>query len=360
MSSPIGRGERGMTLIEMVVTTAVLIIFIGGTIVFLISQSRMTVRNFDRSDVQRGGRAAMAILEDKISVAGLGLPRSLAIHSFQTTVTCGAVQTPALSIASLDYARQWTLSSTTGSTAAGALTLQSANPVPPDPGGGSSDIDIEQNRWLFLFNDGTSSGHGLVRVGADRVVGSTAITIDLTDYNQAQASLDLQAGSTLDASTTAVLLASTSTFGVDCADNATHPYLYWANNVSTDKTPIASNVDTRPLDAANAAFGASAGDVVGLRFRFLLDSDGDGQADDRDGNGGFSDGDFATTLVFNVDPAIATNDDVMAVEVLVRLRSDTPDATTGRYRTEDFVRVIHTPNINTRSDMYIFVNNAGI
>ena len=74
MSRRPGRAERGMTLIEMVVTTAVLMLLIGGTLMFLISQSRVTVRNFDRSDIQRGGRAAMAILEGRMEI-GLN-PRS--------------------------------------------------------------------------------------------------------------------------------------------------------------------------------------------------------------------------------------------------------------------------------------------
>lgn len=354
-------GERGMTLIEMLVTTVVLVTLIGGTLVFLIAQSRVTVRNFNRSDVQRGGRAALAIFEDEISVAGLGLPRSLAIRSFVTDVACGGVTTPALTIAALDHARQWTLSATSGSTSSGTLTLMSADPVPPEPGGGSSDIAIEQKSWLFLFTDTTPSGYGLVRVGATRAAGGATITIDLTNYNAAQASLDLQTNSTLDTASNrpaAVLLASTSTFGVDCTDNSAHPYLYW--ETATEKTPIASTVDDRPLTAANAAFGASAGDFVGLRFRFLLDGDGDGEADDLDGSGGLTDGDYATSLTFNSDAAVATNDDVFAVEVLVRLRSETADATTGEYRTDDFVRVIRTRNINTRSDDYIFIDNAGI
>jgi hypothetical protein len=350
-----------MTLIEMVVTTGMLTVLIGGTLLFLISQSRVTVRNFDRTDVQRGGRAALAILEDKISVAGLGLPRTLAIRSFVTSSICGAVTTPVLSITAVDSARQWTIGATTGSTASGTLTLNVTDPHPDEPGGGSSDIQIDQNRWLWLFTDSQPSGFGLVRVGGNRTAGGSTISIDLTNYNAAHTSLDLQTGSRLDAATkrdTAALLTSTSTFGVDCTDNAAHPYLYW--DTGTEKTPIASNIDDRPLTAANVALGAASGDFVGLRFRFLLDQDGDGQADDRDTSGGFSDGDYETSLVFNVDSAVATNDDVMAIEVLVRLRSETPDATTGEYRTEDFVRLIHTPNINTRSTQYVFIDNSGI
>ena len=41
-----------------------------------------------------------------------------------------------------------------------------------------------------------------------------------------------------------VALLTLSAFGVDCTD-AAHPYLYWDNNLSTDRSPIARNMRTR-------------------------------------------------------------------------------------------------------------------
>jgi hypothetical protein len=138
-----------------------------------------------------------------------------------------------------------------------------------------------------------------------------------------------------------MLVANVSAFGVDCS-NADHPYLYWEyvdDESGLKRDPIAANVHTAD---------------VGLRFRFFIDQDGDGQSD--------------TTVAkptFDVDPAVATNDDVVAIEVLVQLRSEKADpqlqtAGSDPYRPQNFVRVIRTPNINTRASQYIFVHNSGI
>ena len=341
--------ELGMTLIEMMVTVGVMFLIIGGTILFMISQAKMSTSAMDRNDVQRSGRSAMTLLSDKIGNAGLGLPRILAIKSFATTITCGGVNTPRLEVAALEYRRQWTLAPT----AAGALTLASATPTPNIPGpGGDPDGEILAGRWLYLFTGSGIGANGMVHVGATRGLGNLAVTIDSTVYSAAQTPLDLAATSPLNNTgghPLVMLQVSMSAFGVSCTDPA-HPYLYWEDN--GQQTVVASNVDTRPLAAANAAIGAAAGQIMALRFRFVLDQDGDGQADSTT---------LATGLTFNADPALATNDDVIGVEVSIRVRGDRPDPQLDNtYRTQDFVELIRTENINTRAAQYVFIDNIGL
>ena len=77
---------------------------------------------------------------------------------------------------------------------------------------------------------------------------------------------------------------------------------------------------------------------------------------------GFSrpDGAPVNALTIDPDPAVATHDDVVAIEVRLTLRSDEMDPQLEDYRTVEFVQLIQTPNIRTTSDSYIFIGNTGI
>ncbi len=340
------RGERGLTLMEVMVTMVVMVTVLAGTMTFLIFHTRMSAASFARADALRGGRAAMSILEEKIGNAGLGLPRQIAIKSYSATGECNL---PKLEVAGLDYLRQWSVSGTTGSSTAGTITLADDDPVPPTkPDGSTNDMAILVGRWVYLYQAFSPDAFGMAKLGATHAIDTTSVSINSTAF--ASTTLDLAAGSPLNSAAsgkpTAMLLADVSGFGVDCTDTA-RPFLYWEANGA--KTPIASYADTRALTANNAAIGVNAGQVAALRFRFHLDSDADGIANS-----------VATTLTFNADPAIATHDDVVAIEVLLRLRSEQIDSVTKDYRVEDFLRVIRTPNINTKSTQYIFIDNAGI
>ncbi|MBI3180279.1 MAG: hypothetical protein HYZ27_11500 [Deltaproteobacteria bacterium] len=333
------------------VTMVVMITVLSAAMTFLIFQTRMSAASFDRADTLHGGRAAMNIFEDKIGNAGLGLPRDIAIKSYSATGDCNL---PKLEVAALDYLRQWSVSGTTGSTASGTITLADDVPEPPTKADGvtSNDVAISAGRWVYLFQTFGADGFGMAKLGATRSLGNATITINSTAFTSST-SLNLDAGSLLNGGAsgkpTALLLADVSGFGVDCTDVA-RPYLYWEANGL--KTPIASYADTRVLAANAPAIEVDAGEVAALRFRFHLDNDppeGDGIADA-----------VETSLIFDTDPATATNDNVVAIEVLIRLRSERIDSATQEYRFEDFVRVIRTPNINTRATQYIFIDNAGI
>ena len=54
------RRRPGFSLIELLVTAAMLSVFLGGAMLFLISQTKVSQGMFDRTDIQRGGRAASA------------------------------------------------------------------------------------------------------------------------------------------------------------------------------------------------------------------------------------------------------------------------------------------------------------
>ena len=354
-----GRRQAGFTLIEMMVSLAVMFLILSGTILFLISHARMTTSSFDRSDIQRGGRSAMSILSDKIGNAGLGLPRLLAIKSFQTNVACGGVNTPKLVVAALDYNREWTVDSTSGTTSSGTITLASPIYVTPTlVSPATADAKILTGRWVYLYQGAAPQANGIVSVSQTRAVNATTVNVGSTNYSTAQPSLNLavsgllnQAGSVRK---TVMLLVDVAGFGVNCT-NASHPFLYWEHadpiNGGTVQTPIANNLDMRPLAAANNGIAAAKDDVVALRFRFQLDTDGDGQADNS--------GAWVNTVT--IDPNSGTADDVIAIEVLLRVKSERPDPQLGAYRFEDFIEVIRVPNINTRNQgQYLFIDNTGI
>ncbi len=345
--------ERGMTLIEMMVTLVVVMEVLGGALSFLYIQAKTNSDAFDRNDIQRSGRNAMTLLEDKLGATGLGLPRMYGIKSFAANAeSCGTVNTPKLEVASRDLVRKWNLATTTGATAPFTVNLASAD---PSPGGAGHDKIIYAGAWMFFYQSAMSGGLGMGRLSATRALNATSFVVGDTNWSAAQTALDLGPTSTLatvSARATNIYKAQLSGFGVDCTNTA-HPYLYWEDN--SKRYPLASNIDMRATTAADASLSIAAGDVIGLRFRFLLDTNADGVADST-----------VSTLTFNADAAIATNDDVVGIEVQLRLRSDKleqaikDDPVFAGYRFADFLRVVPTTNINTRSDMYIYVDNSGI
>ncbi len=337
-----GRGAtaRGLTLIELSVSLAVLGILMAGITAFLVTQGKMGAGSFDRSAIQRGGRGALSLLDERLGMAGLGVPRELAIRSLGTEA-CGATSFPRLEVASVDYLRQWTVAST----AAGAMTLSGITngpPPNPSPGGASADVAFSIGQWLYLYRSAAPGGHGFAKVTAARAALNTGVTLGDTNYAVAQSSLDLAGTGELNNAASGrpllAFLADVSAFGVNCTDDAAHPYLYW-ERLSGVRTPVASNVST-----------PSVGGAVGLVFRFFLDTDGDGQPN----------GAPVTSLTFDADPDDATNDDVVAIEVEVRIRSDQPDPASNQYRVERFVRRIALPNLHTTTTQYIFIDNSGI
>ncbi|MBI5510366.1 MAG: hypothetical protein HY903_16545 [Deltaproteobacteria bacterium] len=339
---------------------AVVFLILSGTIVFLIAHARLTSGSFDRGEIQRGGRAALSVLADKLGSAGLGLPRMLAIKSYVPNVACGTVVMPKLEVASLDFRREWTLAGTSGAAGTGTLTL--ANPITLTPAV-AVDVPIPVGRWLFLYQGAGPGARGMAAVGTARGSGALTVAVDSTNYSTAQSTLDLAVTAPINGTVnpTAMLLVDVNTFGVNCSDNPAHPYLYWQENGGSQSV-LANNIDTRPLTAANPGLGLAIGDVLGLRFRFLLDTNGDGQID-------------ATVAQpsFNTDPSVATNDDVAAIEVTLRIRSENMDPQLKQgclqrgqdpalcaYRVEEFTEVIRLSNLNTRAPDYIFVHNSAI
>ncbi|MBN1961947.1 MAG: prepilin-type N-terminal cleavage/methylation domain-containing protein [Deltaproteobacteria bacterium] len=345
---------RGMTLIEMMISLAVTMFFISGIILFLISHTRTSRRTFDRTDIQRGGRAALSIISQEINHAGLGLPRVFAIRSFTLNGSeCSG--TPELEIASLDYLREWIVSST----AANSLTLTSANPDPASV----SDIIIAQNEWLFFYQNSNfssgaiSNGYGMLQVATTRTVANTAINISNTNYSSLAPRIDLTQPtlSTSVPHVPVILRARVSRFGVNCTDDVAHPYIFW-EQAGQNKVPLARNADTRVLAAADLSIGANAGSIAALRFLFYLDANGDGQCDDTNNDNLFTRADAITSPTAN-DFA-----NVCAIEVQMRLRSETPEAGSNPpiYPSTDFVELVKTNSINTQNPTYIFIDNSGL
>lgn len=348
---PYGR-QPGFTLIEMMVTVVIMVMTVGGMMSLLITQAKMSRGTLDRTDIQQGGRAALTIMEEKIGMAGLGLPRRLAIKSFEASNSDddACANTPKLEVASLDFMRQWSVEES----ATGEITLASANPV---PGGEDDDIEIPAGQWVFLFANAGSDGHGMVQLDADRLETITTVSVDTTNnYSIAQSSLDLDAASIDEGASDQypiMLLADVAGFGMDCS-NPARPFLYWSDNdPDNERVPIGTNIvcDSNESDC-------DIGDEVGLSFRFWLDKVGDpdggpdGIPDDLDSDGN---PDFYDTITIGTDSQY-----VVAVEVHVVFRSDQKDPQLGDYRRVDFTRIIQVLNIHTESDQYIFIDNTGI
>ncbi len=335
-----------MTLVELMMALAIMMFVVAGAMGFIIASARHNRSNMDRSDLLRGGRVAMNVIKDEIENAGLGLPRWFAIRSFVDTGT-ECASTPELEVVALELTQQWTVSAA----ASTSLTLDSPTPTPAS----APDVAIPANQWLFVYKSatvdaaGTADGHGLVRVATARAAGASTITLVAAsatlDLNQA----DLDAGS--GGHPTVVLRARTSRFGVDCTD-ATKPYVFWERNDSDTLTPLASYADTRPLAAANAALDAVVSDILALRFRFLVDTNADGRSDDQNADG----------VIDALDLITAPTDlsQVTAIEVLMRLRAGDTDPSTDTYRTQDFVELVRTHNINTKYADFVFIDNTGL
>ena len=361
------RNERGMTIIELMISMVAMLLVVGAALMFIISQVRVNAATFERSAVQRGGRIALAIMGREIGRAGLGLPHYLA---FQELKAAGdrCAQAPQLSVASLDYLREWRLVSATGDTTGGTLTLESAS---PEPTGVATDVDILAGQWLYLYQSTAydsatpasgAHGHGMVHVGGKRTAGDTDVDIGSTTYGLKK--LDLSSTTIVPTSPsrkTAVLLAQVSTFGVDCTDDPTKPYLFWATRgVGEERLPLAAVVDTSVLANDAPLVRALANERVGLRFRFLVDRDQNGEPDDLDGSGALDDDDWVpnASLAGNFPADLEL---VTAVEVQLRLRSERPDPRTGRYQVQDFLERMQTANIRTPlSHKYLFVDNTGL
>jgi hypothetical protein len=315
---------------------------------FMISQTKAQRVAFDRSDLQRNARGALGLLDRDVPKAGLGLPSTLALQSLARPGTsadsCGT--TPELTFAAVDFTREWTIASGTAST----LTLSSATPV------GGADVVIKSGTWLFVFQNNGVGNFGMVQVGADRAAGATTIAIGSTNYNSAQTTLSLAGtafnGGGAGGHAPVMLVAEVLTIGVNCT-SAAHPCLYM-RRAGGERLLLAPDVDTRALTAASAPLGAASGDVVALRFRFLVDDDTDGFADDRNADNQIDTADLVVT------PTTLAN--VVGVEVSFRLRRPDASGVAGQYETNDFAEIIMLPNVHTSStqSVYVFIDNSGL
>jgi hypothetical protein len=221
---------------------------------------------------------------------------------------------------------------------------------------GAADAIIKNGAWLFLFQNAGIGGYGMVQVGADRAAGGADVAVAGTNYSSAQTSLSLAAaafnGGAAGGHAPVALLAEVVTIGVNCTDPA-RPFLYM-RRAGGERLLLAADVDTRPLTAAAPALGAASGDVVALRFRFLVDDNGDGFPDDQNGDDQIDVRDLVVT------PTALGN--VVGIEVFFRLRKlDTRTAAT-TFETNDFAHTVMLPNVHTAtvSRAYVFIDNVGM
>jgi len=377
-----------MTLVELMVSLVISAFIIAGAMAVVVTQVQMNSRSFQRTDIQRAGRVAMAKIAQKIELAGLGLPsypgpnhtgRSLAFQEYRAAgLKCAS--TPDLVVTSLDLSREWQVSSVTGGgTSSGTITLLSANPDPYRTNSGTNnDGQISVGSWVFVYQSTRYSatpttgqnGYGMVQV-AQRNLGATSFTATATNFQPGTALLDLsQIVDTTSTRAPAVLVADVVRIGVDCTSVAGHAYLYMQTADQTGQALLVSNVDITPLASDNPAIVAKANDVVGLRFRFLVDQDGDGLPDDQNGDGVKDLNDWlpgnSAKLTWPADFSA-----VVGVEVLIQIKSDKPvprittkngvTTTDSVYQTMDFIDQIWTPNINTQTgSTYLFIDNLAL
>ncbi len=335
---------RGFTLVELMMALGLALFIALGAMMIIIAAARSGRGAQDRSDLQRGGRAALTLLGDEIENAGLGLPKVLAFRSGSATT---------LSVAHLDLRQEWTVLATAGDATAGTITLASATPVPTR----ATDVALAANEWVFFYQNPTvdgsgagNHGHALLQLGAARPLGGTSLTIGSTNYSAAQTNFNLAVGRLPSTPHAQVLLrAQVTEIGLD----TTNSFLYLRENGDPVGDPVARN-------------------VTALSFAYYVDADCDGQTDDRNGDGVIDTTDTVTSpFIARTSPGCPdTNTEVQvtAVEVRLTLRADVVDTMTDPvthtptqyYRTETFSQVVPTRNINTRAVPYLFIDNTGL
>jgi hypothetical protein len=342
------RRERGMTIVELMISLVVSMLIIQGALMIIIASAKNSRLSLDRTTSQRGARAGIGILVSEIEGTGLNLPAHLAIRRFLKAAPGSPVDpdaeakacagTPELELASLDMLREWSVSSTAGDQSDGTITLDAAG----KPTGGS-DTQLLEGEWVFFFQsprydrsaNAINHGHGMLRVAATRPAGGVTIATNNSSFGQ-QFGLNLGQAWPGSGHPKSLMRARVSKFGLACPD-ATKPfanYLYWQlSTKGSEKVPVAQYIKS-------------------LTFRFQLDTDGDGKPD-----GALVD--ELTVDKFN---------QVLAIEVAMTVYARQPDAVTGKCwdtadgqcTTQDFAQVVYTHNINTRSTQYIFVDNTGL
>ena len=326
-----------MTLVELMISVAIMLVVIAGAMLVILAAARSGRGTQDLSDTQRGGRTALSLMATEIGSTGLGLPRALAVRSYDASI-------PKLTVASLDYRWEWTASSTTGTTASGSIALSSGTPV------GGTDVALAAGEWVLLYQNaklddtgGANHGYGILQLGAARVLTATTLTIGSTNYSTAQTAFNLNQVLPTSPHAIVVLRVHTAAFGLDRTDT-NHPYLYFEENGQA-AVPVARNVES-------------------LTFTFYVDANCDGLSDDQNGDHviNLSDavGAPTATRVSPCDPAGTTEVQVTAIGVQLRVRAEEMDPTLQAYRHDDFSEIIPTRNVSTRSKAYQFVDNNGI
>jgi len=358
--------EGGFTLIEMMIALGAMGFLIAGATLVAIAAARGGHSATDRANLQGSARTGIDVIASELQLAGLGLPKTLAIPYFSRTGgDCG---TPVLQVASLDYRWEWAVS-TAGNTAAGTISVVTSPKIRL-----GSDIAIKAGEWVYLYQSakavggtGGAWGHGFVHVKADRAAGGNTVTVDATNFSTVQTAFDL--GQTeLSSSTTyighqPVMLRSRLTkIYVKCTAGSNVGSVFVSDGIS--EYPVAANVEVQPLAKADASIGAAKNDVVGLRFRFLVDqkdstgaTNPDGITDDQNGDHIIDYNDLVT------DPTVAPLDLTMVtgIEVLIRARGEQVSQSATDYRYQDYVRVVTLPNIRTSTTVpYVFIDADGL
>ena len=132
------RHARGFTLIELMVTTAVMAIVMATVLGALIANQQQYVSHADVADIQSNLRIASTQLERAITRAGYGIDPNFAVETraLTATGTRSAPEAPATRPARA-AATSWSSTSATRSSAAGSrppapeqITLDGAAPWP--------------------------------------------------------------------------------------------------------------------------------------------------------------------------------------------------------------------------------------
>jgi hypothetical protein len=339
-------------MIELITGLGLMLTISAGAMLVVIASSRSGRNQNELSGLQRGGRTALSLLSSEIENAGLGLPRRFAIRLGDAS--------PRLWVASLDYRREWKVASTSGNTATGTITLQTPTTPFPSSATNNRDVELAEGQWVFLYQntriDTTTfaSGMGLLQLSATRAKGGPTLNIGPTLYsNEGQQGFDLGQALPTTPHGIVMLAAHTAEFGIDNVTDPAHPFLYVAEDGGS-QDPVARNVDYK-----------TATDT-GLQIGYYIDANCDGQPDDKNGDGVIDWSDtypspFAVRVP-NCDPAGTTEVQVTAIEIHLRLRSESVDQalTPPDYHYATFSQLIPTRNIVTTDTSYVFLDNSAL
>ncbi|MCC6808775.1 MAG: PilW family protein [Deltaproteobacteria bacterium] len=259
------RGQRGFTVLELMVSSAIASIVAMGVFALMTGQIEGQNRQERVSNAQMLVRAAMMEVTKRVQPTGFGLPGDWAIGvtgSVNNVTTPGPMETcpgtDVLEVFARDPRGRWTLTGNAGA----SITFD-------DPPEMTADRPWRQGVRLFLF--GSIGNYGLVRTAAPRPITAQTITITAAESMYLPPPPAPQAPTT---PTSEVYGVVTTRLRVVCsATDPTHPLLVLEEDV--DQDPVDGIIDAKDQVPI-------ASDIEDLQVAYLVDRDRDGVVTEAD------------------------------------------------------------------------------